>query len=111
MCNYCDGSLLFALLGDNLITLLLPNSRRRKSKLGCLLCALSSSLSSLALADLHLIQLQLPEGTQLQVPSTLRSSMIQQIIHESCLQTIKINVCGFRPNGGDDLELRKLSLR
>jgi hypothetical protein len=30
--------------------------------------------------------------------------MIQVIIHESSLQTIKINVCGFRPDGAYDLD-------
>ncbi len=36
--------------------------------------------------------------------------MIQVIIHESRLQTIKINVCGFRPNGAEHLNEVKVWL-
>ena len=36
--------------------------------------------------------------------------MIQVIIHESRLQTIKINVCGFRPNGAEYLNEVKVGL-
>ena len=90
MCNYFDGSLFVVLLGDILTTLLLPGSRRRKSKLGCLLCALSSSLSSLALADRP--QLQRSGHTHLQLIGRAATSMIQTVTHESGLQAIEIRV-------------------
>lgn len=78
------------LLGVILITLPLLG-RGNKSKLGCLLCALSSSLSSLALADLRFAQLQLPKGTQLATRKRGRMILIS-------LQIIKINVCPFASN-------------
>ena len=94
--------------------LLLVNSRRIKIKLGCLLCALSSSCSSLALADLHFFQLKLWISNTIHKLRIIifwrRISMIQVIIHESSLQTIKINVCGFRPNGADYLNELKVLL-
>lgn len=94
--------------------LLLMNSRRIKIKLGCLLCALSSSCSSLALADLHLFQLKLWISNTIHKLRIIifwrRISMIQVIIHESRLQTIKINVCGFRPNGAEYLNVLKVWL-
>lgn len=73
---------------------------------GCLLCALSSSCSPLALADLHLTQLQERKcrcGGRVSVFGRGKRSMFQVIIHESSLQTIQINVCVFRPDGAYNL--------
>jgi hypothetical protein len=79
---------------------------------GCLLCALSSSCSSLALADLHVLQLKLGMGKcvhELVVLGRVRISMIQVIIHESGLQTIQINVCRFRTHGAHNLNQLSLT--
>lgn len=92
--------------------MLQPWGQRIKMNVGCLLCALSSSCSSLALADLHVLQLKLGMGKcvhELVVLGRVRISMIQVIIHESGLQTIQINVCRFRTHGAHNLNQLSLT--
>jgi hypothetical protein len=73
----------------------------------CLLCALSSSYSPLALAVLRLFQLI--QCIRAAVDKLIqfrggRICLIQVFIHESILQTIQIKSCLLRPDGAHYLD-------
>lgn len=83
-------------------TVFLLQCRRTKCILCCLLCALSSSYSPLALADPVFRELMTRLLTELRLGRG-RICLIQVLIHESSLQTKQINACLLRTHRAHDV--------
>lgn len=83
-------------------TAVLLQRRRTKCILCCLLCALSSSYSPLALADPVFRELMMTLMSELGFGRG-RICLIQVLIHESSLQTKQINACLLWTNSAHDV--------